>query len=348
MSYLLSSMKLLRPSILGVLVTSLAVSGLHAQSTATTDPVGFVTTTIRGKSGANNANSFVSLGMSRPSAYQGAVGTPSLNGSDQTVLTFTGTPFTANQFNGAGNRHYLQLTAGPNSGTVTEVLATTQNTLTLADNINAVITAGSTTFRIVPYWTLSTVFPNGGGLNGGASAGAADTVAVFNNGVPTTYFYSTTFNQWRTGSTDSSNVIIPPGNGLLITRKVAGDVQLVLAGSVPLGPTEAMIGGGTSTAARNSVVSNPYPLASVTLASSGLSSVITGGASAGAADTVQIYNSAGVPTTYFYSTTFNQWRTGSTDASNVTIPQGAAIVVNRKANRGPVEWYIPQPTMNLN
>jgi uncharacterized protein (TIGR02597 family) len=345
-------MKLLRPSTFSVLVSFLAMSGLHAQNAATTDPVGFVTATIRGKSGANNANSFISLGMSRPTAFLGVVGTPSLNGSSQTVLTFSGTPFTANQFNGTANRHYLQLTAGPNSGLVTEVLATTANTLTLADNINDVLTANVTGFKVIPYWTLGTALPSGGGLNGGANATAADTVAIFNNGVPATYFYNTsvTPNQWRTGGTDASNVIIPPGNGLLVTRKVAGDVQLVIAGGVPLGATEALIGGGTSSAARNSVVSNPYPLASVTLANSGLAAVLTGGANATAADTVQIYNSSGVPTTYFYNTTVtpNQWRTGGTDASNVTIPQGAAIVINRKANRGSVEWYIPQPTMNLN
>jgi uncharacterized protein (TIGR02597 family) len=341
-------MKILTSSLCTLALTSFVLSSLHAQNVATTDPVGFITTTIRGKSGVNNANSFISLGMARPTAYQGVVGTSTLNGSNQTVLAFSGSPFSENQFDGTGNRHYLQLTAGPNSGLVTEILATTINTLTLADDINDVITAGTTTFKVVPYWTLSTALPNGGGLNGGATAAAADTVAIFNNGVPTTYFYNSTFNQWRTGGTDASNVVIPPGNGLLVTRKVAGDVQLVLAGGVPLGDTEALIGGGTSTTARNSVVSNPYPLSSVTLASSGLSDVLTGGATAAVADTIQIYSGTGVPTTYFYNTSFSQWRTGGTDASNVTIPEGAAIVVNRKANRGPVEWYIPQPAMNLN
>lgn len=341
-------MNVTRFSLAALLASSVLLTGANGQTTAITDPVGFVTTTIRGKTGSNNANSFISLGMARPTAYQGVVGTPSLNVNEQTVLTFSGTPFTANQFNGTGNRHYLQLSAGSNAGLVTEIVATTANTLTVADNINSVITAGTTGFKAIPYWTLSTALPAGGGLNGGASAGAADTVAIFNSGVPTTYFYNTTFNQWRTGAADSSNVIISPGNGLLVTRKQAGDVQLVLAGGVPLGTTEASIAGGTSAAARNSVVSNPYPLNSVTLAASGLSSVITGGASAGAADTVQIYNNAGVPTTYFYNTTFNQWRTGATDASNVTIPQGAAVVINRKANRGPVDWYITQPAMSLN
>jgi uncharacterized protein (TIGR02597 family) len=341
-------MNILRPSIYAIAMTSLALSGANAQTTATTDPVGFVTTTIRGKSGANNANSFVSLGMARPTAYQGVVGTPSLNGSSQTVLTFTGSPFTANQFNGTGNKHYLQLTAGPNSGLVTEIVATTTDSLTVADNINDVITAGVTGFKAIPYWTLGTALPSGGGLNGGASATVADTVAIFNNGVPATYFYNTTANAWRIGGTPANDVIIPPGNGLLVTRKIAGNVDLVLAGGVPLGSTEAQIAGGTSSSARNSVVSNPYPLSSVTLATSGLSTVITGGASATVADTVQIYNASGVPATYFYNTTVNQWRTGGTPANDVTIPQGAAIVVNRKANRGAVEWYIPQPSMNLN
>jgi hypothetical protein len=71
---------------------------------------------------------------------------------------------------------------------------------------------------------------------------------------------------------------------------------------------------------------------------------VVGGTSAAAADTVTIYNpTTGVADSYFYHTSFNQWRKGTTDSSNITIPDGAAVVITRKANRGAFEWYIPSP-----
>jgi hypothetical protein len=102
------------------------------------------------------------------------------------------------------------------------------------------------------------------------------------------------------------------------------------------------------------MVGSAYPLASKRLADIALytgnsATGVAGGTSAAAADTVTIYNPAtGVGTAYFYNTTANQWRTGLTDASNVTIPDGAAVLVTRKSGRAPFTWYIPQPTMALN
>jgi uncharacterized protein (TIGR02597 family) len=277
-----------------------------------------------------------------------------LDGSGRTVITFTGTPFSANQFNGTGNAHYLQLTGGSNNGLISEVVATTSNSLTLVDDINGVIVNNTTTFKVVPFWTLSTAFPNGGGLNGGASATPADAVTILPpNGNSLAYFYNTSANQWRRGTTDSSNVAIPPGAGLLVTRKIEGNVSITLAGAVNLGPTEAVVGAASPTAARNTMLANPYPLPSVTLANSGLytgdpATGVAGGASATAADAVVILDTAtGNSLSYFYNTTANQWRRGTTDSSNVVIPEGAAVLVTRKAGRGEFSWYIPQPNMNL-
>jgi uncharacterized protein (TIGR02597 family) len=349
-------MNILRPSIYAIALTSLALPSLNAQTTATTDPVGFTTLTVRGKATPTspNVNSFVSLNMARPTAFQGTVGIKSLDGSGRTVITFTGTPFTANQFNGIANAHYVQLTGGSNDGLVSEVVATTSNSLTLVDDINSVITDNTTTFKVVPYWTLSTAFPNGGGLNGGASATPADAVTILPpTGNALAYFYNTSANQWRRGTSDSSNVIIPPGAGLLITRKIQGNVSITLAGAVNLGPTEAVVGAASPTAVRNTMLANPYPLPSVTLANSGLytgnpTTGVAGGASATAADAVVILDPAtGNSLSYFYNTSANQWRRGTTDSSNVVIPEGAAVLVTRKAGRGEFSWYIPQPNMNL-
>ena len=126
--------------------------------------------------------------------------------------------------------------------------------------------------------------------------------------------------------------------------KVNGNVKGVRQGRGARGGSYGFSGLGVSHGG------NPYPISSRTLGTSGLytgnqSTGVAGGTSATAADNVTIYDpSTGVANTYFFHTSFNQWRKGTTDSSNITIPEGSAIVISRKANRGAFEWYIPQPT----
>jgi uncharacterized protein (TIGR02597 family) len=349
-------MNILRPSIYAIAMTSLALSGANAQTTATTDPVGFTTVNVRGKTTAARAFTTIVLPMERADAFVGACtgATFTLDGG-RTVVTFPSDIFPVNQFTGAGNQHYFRLSNGANAGEFSTIVSNTANSVTLADDLNSVL-ATSSTFAVTPYWTLGTALPAGGGLQSGSSVANADTVTIYNaNFVGTPYFYSSSANQWRTGITASDNVIIPPGSGLGIERKQASAVSIVLAGSVPLGNSAVDINGSASgTATRFTLVGSAYPLASKRLADLGLytgtaSTGLVGGTSVAAADTVTIYNPAtGVGTPYFYNTTANQWRTGITDSSNVTIPEGAAVLITRKSGRSPFTWYIPQPTMALN
>ena len=130
---------------------------------------------------------------------------------------------------------------------------------------------------------------------------------------------------------------------------------MVIPGSVPLGTSSVDINGSSSgTATRNTLVGSAYPLASRRLADIGLytgnsATGVFSGTSASSADTVGIFNpTTGVQTIYFYSSTNNRWQTGPSDASNITIPEGAAVLIARKNGRAPFTWYIPQPTMALN
>jgi uncharacterized protein (TIGR02597 family) len=349
-------MNLLRISLIASLASAAALPASMAQATATTDPVGFTTVSVRGKTTPARAFTTVVLPMERPDAYAGSCtgATFSLD-SGRTVITFSSDIFTANQFTGTGNQHYFRLSNGDNAGDFSTIVANTANSITLADDLNSVLTTAAT-FAVTPYWTLGTALPAGGGLQGGTSVSAADTVTIYNaNFAGTVYFFNTSANQWRTGITASDNVIIPPGSGLGIERKQVSAANIVLAGSVPLGTSAVDINGSTSgTATRYTLVGSAYPLASKRLADIGLytgtaTTGLVGGTSVSAADTVTIYNpSNGVATVYFYNTSANQWRTGITDSSNVTIPEGAAVLITRKSGRSPFTWYIPQPTMALN
>ena len=99
----------------------------------------------------------------------------------------------------------------------------------------------------------------------------ADALSLLNGatGVFTSYFYSTSNNRWQRGGVDASNDIIRPDQCLQVERKAVPAVSFTLVGEVKLGPTEIMIQGGAATQNFN-LVSNPYPLNSVTLAASGL------------------------------------------------------------------------------
>ena len=72
---------------------SLAVAaGSHAQ-TATTDPVGYITVNVRGSA---SGLSFISPSLVNKVEFAGTI-----SAINATSITVSGTPFTADQFNGA-------------------------------------------------------------------------------------------------------------------------------------------------------------------------------------------------------------------------------------------------------
>jgi len=341
-----------------------AFSASQAQeAAATTDPVGFTTITVRAKINDNRALTMVVLPMERAAAYNGACNgaTFSVNGSGQSVITFSSNVFTADQFTGVGNQHYFRLKNGDNAGDFSTVIANTENSLTLADDFNSVLLQG-TSFSIVPYWTLGTALPNGAGLNGGNTQGgptsSTDNVILYNtNFTPTTYYWKLNASppSWAVGNTPANNAIIPPGTGFVVDRRTNATASIVLPGTVPLGTSAVAVNGSpTASAARPTLVGSAYPLASKTLSELGLytgnsSTGLQAASNAGAADNLTIYNpTTGSQTVYYYHSGNNRWQTGNTPAGDVTIPEGSAVLITRKGGRPGFTWYIPQPAMSVN
>ena len=330
-----------------------AVMAGNAQ-TVTSDVVGYTTLNVRAKSGIANAITFVALNVHRPAVFKGTVSGKSVDGSNRSVLSSSAGSFTSGGFIVAGSKCYVRLTSGANAGQIGEIVSNTDSAITIAQNWDSIVDT-TTTFEVRPYWTLTTAFPSGGGLNGGTSATAADNVTVINpsTGASDVFFYNTTASQWRRGTTDFNNQIIPPGSGLLISRKQNSPASIVITGEVLKGVVQQNILASSPTTAKSSFVANPYPLASKTLAQSGLytgnaTTGVVGGTSATAADNVVIYDpTSGVANSYYYNTTNNRWQRGTTDSGSVTIPDGSAILITRKANRSTFDWYIPQPDMAL-
>ncbi len=343
--------------------SSLSVAQLAmAQTTVATDPVGFTTLTVNAKPADKRGFTLLSLNMTRPTVFQGLV--PSGGAStanNATTLTFAANSFTANQFAPAPNgaSHYVEVANGPKAGLVSDIQSATTSSITLADDISAAVTAGSTTIKIRPLWTLAAAFGanNSAGLLGASSSSQADTIQVFDaaSGAFISYFYSTLNNRWQKGAADASNEVIPPDAGLRIERKAGTSVNFTLAGAVKLGPTGLFVQGGSVPAnpQNSNYLPNPYPLDTVTLANSGLYTAnaatgVQGASTSSQADTVSFYDTAsGVFTNYYYNTANNRWQIGAADASNVVIPAGAAVLIKRKNTNGSFVWHMPPPAMNL-
>lgn len=334
---------------IGVALSAVLAAGSMAQ-TATTDPVGFITLAITGGSAAVPGISFLGLGMTQPVAFAG-----NLESASGSIVTDTQSTWTDGQYNGSSGSYYLELTSGVGAGTVSDIVTTTasNHSLTLADDVSSLITAG-TTYKIRPNWSLASVFgsSNSAGLGGG-TATSADQVLVYNTTTQgyTTYYYQTSGlggTGWRrvgAPAADASAAPLRLQQGIIIKRYVSAAISLPLVGAVKVGQNETLVSAGTN------IVSNVYPVTSVTLGTSGLytgltSTGIAGGTST-SADQILVYNGSGY-LTYYYQTSGlggTGWRlTGqpASDASNATLPLGGSVSILRKFASAFI-WTQPQP-----
>jgi len=323
-------------------------------STAVTDPVGFITLPIGGASG-NEARAFSFLGISlmNPVSYQGTI-TSYGNHS----ITDVNADWTADEFNGANGGFFIEIISGPYAGLMTDILATNaaSDTVTTEDDLSSLLTSGEL-YRIRKHRALGDVFGanNEAGLNGGVSVSEADEVRVLNPVTQTflTFYFKTGGfggTGWRSVTdavTDASGTTLYPDQGVIIVRNVPGDISLILAGTVKTGPTVVPVG------ANINLVANIYPAGTMTVANSGLyvaddSLGLAGGETISSADEVRISN-GGTFQYLFYSTGGfggTGWRNATdavTDAGNTEIPPGSSIYVIRKYGRPDFNWKIAQP-----
>jgi uncharacterized protein (TIGR02597 family) len=347
-----SAMNILRLAA-GVLLTS--VTSLFAQTTATTDPVGFITLNAAGNGGgASPALSFRGLGMTRAIEYQGSaesVGANTLVDNDAT--------WTDNQFNGANGAYFVEITSGPGAGTSYDIQTTAAGTktITLVQNLGAGI-AAPVSFKVRKHWTIATVFgPNNeGGLTGG-TAETADQILVQNGANYDPYFYQTSGGDgtgWRKAGApgvDAGGTVFVPEEGFVLKRNQSAGANIVLMGAVKMGQTSVPIVVG------NNLIGNVYA-ANLTLQSSGLytgnpATGLVSGDEPSTSDQVLLWNGAGY-TTYYYQTAppaagGSGWRNATDvfgDASATSIPVGIGLIIKR-SNGAAFDWKVPQHPASL-
>lgn len=346
------------------------VDSATAQTTVTTDPVGFVQLSLPGQSDTR-----VSVPFTQAPAFVGTVQSTSSN-----TITFSGTPgWTANQFVYASgvqpNTYYALIgTAGtsdttgtmPKEGSIYTITANTANTLTLnvnGDNVS--IVSEGTQISIIPYWTLATVFPASNAnvsFTPSTSPLLLQTQLMFLNyaavGINASsaniyYFYN---GAWRlmgdSSSTDHSNDVILP-NVYFTVRNPTTTTNLVALGTVPMGTIGVNLV-TQSSGQQDNYLSLLRPIG-VSLENSGL--ISSGAFSASASplmlsdclfvfDNTQVgFNKSASEIYYYYN---NGWRqmgqSSSTDFGSTLLPVGSGFVIRKAAvANGPTQVWQHTP-----
>ena len=301
-----------------------------------TAPVGIVEVPI-----AANAYTFVGIPLYTTITYQGIV-----NSVSGAIVSVSGTPFASLSMTTVAigteqvPRFFLELTSGTDVGAMIPILSNDSSSVTLSESVASYI-ATNDTIKIRPLHTLDSLFPGGAPLKTGVSVAAADEVFIYDatRQAALSYFYHSTQNGWRRGSTANGNRPILPHQSIYINHKAAA-TTLRFSGAVKMGTTGIDIIRGYN------FVPNPFPVAY----SLSLSNLFTGdantgmkaGVSSAAADLVTIYGGSGAPKTYFYHSASGQWRTGTTNSNSVVIPVGGSLLIHRKADPA-FTWAKTQP-----
>ena len=362
-------MKIHNFSLATLLVTSVLLTDAIGQLTATTDPVGFVTVNITAGTGTAKRNTLFSVPLLGTEAISGQV-TGVITGVTANTISNDNAGWTPGALSQPAAPYLIQITSGAAEGRLFLIasssstggaIAGTANTATtvavssidvaqIVDLTRLGISVGTDTYEIYACDTLSSFFgtPETSGVFGGSSPANSDTIVLVINGSSQTFFYrtSSTPARWtRVFGTfpDASNTPLLPYYGMQYGRLAATPISFVVSGGVPTEPRRVAVKNSGIT-----LISQFWPTANSTLQSSGLSSVVTTGATPNLADTV-ILTSAGSASTYWFDGT--NWRRvfGGFPNSNATlIPTGTTVLVNRKGSAAGFTTLSQTVPYNLN
>jgi uncharacterized protein (TIGR02597 family) len=338
-------MKLLGYSLITSIAFTVCLSVAKSETTATTEPVGFVTTTIRASTQSGvPANTPLSPVLLALSAVSGST-TGQLSGVATSVITINNAGWTASEL--ANNQAYVLFKSGALSGLILRVTANTATTATL-DTLGADLTAlgaaSGDSVQLVQGDTLSSMFGTPadgvvGGTQAQFQAGQTDRVVTTDSsGVVRTYYYNTQFSQWRRfgSSVDQGALQISPTAGVMYSRIGTSAINQVTTGNVPVTAVKYLVAtSGTTYLARF------FPTDG-TINSFGFQNLPdwkgtnTPGVTISTSDKVVTTDANGVIRQFYWTGT--QWRRfgSSTDQSSVAVPTGSSVSVIRTGS-GPAQ-----------
>ena len=332
-----------------ILASTASLSGAAENGPVASPIAGFIAFDVPGATDpAKPQLSLKSIGFVRPVEFEGT--TEAIRGR---ILIDTDATWRDGEFSAAAGTlatatHFVEITSGPQTGVMVDIVKTnaTAHTLELGQAL-PVNTGAKVGFRVRRHWTIGALFGPGNDL--GLLPGnekTADTIAIYYGNGHDTFYYSNgpAGAGWRriaSGTTDQANYRIYPDDGIVITRAGTGPALTFIKGMLKTGRTTVPMLRGMN------IVGNVYPI-SMTLASSGLFTGNPGTGlrpgSARTADQVLIFNGISYDTYYYQRDTRlgTGWRkTGDprTDVSTTEIPGGNAVGIMRRS--APFNWKIP-------
>ena len=237
-------------------VTIMSMSGAMAQTPtqASSKPMGYVTYTAKG-----NSDTRIGAPVHRKAAFVGKVGSVSNN-----VITVDGTDpgWAADSFTDptmatppASELYFVLIGTGGTGnmeGRHFEITSNGSNTLTIdlagETSFGTDVTSG-TTLKVIPYWTLDTLFPGGEGVHPSSNFGTLNTEilipstmsAGINLSNSDTFFYydgslapapNPLWARFGSGPVNYGTQPLAPDVQVIVRHNVGGDTEIVPIGDV--------------------------------------------------------------------------------------------------------------------
>ncbi len=330
--------------------SALLTSAIGQSTSATTDPVGFMTIDL-----PVGSDTRIAAPLAKSPAFSGGVASRSefvisFNNSDLGSLT--------------EKPHYLQVVDGPQAGMLFDIASNTATSITLVDNgVQPTGLSEGTSVKVIEYWTVGSLFPaSDRGVSFTASAGttipARRTQILLpnisgtgiNRSASTTLFFASDSADgfWRStaSSTVSANDTPLLPDSFFIVRNPANataGLKLTVVGTVLTNPITIQIDrvGGIS---NDNYVSMSRPLdvslRNLGLVESGAFLPSTSTTLVGRRDQLLVFDNAAIginksaSATYFYvgDPQTGTWRSSAAptaDASDINIPAGSGLVIRK-------------------
>lgn len=332
-----------------------ALLSFSSLSAVETDPVGYLTFTA-----ADATDTKFGLPIEQAAVLATSV--------DSVV---SGTITVSADASSTSNAHYLQFSDGTLAGQWFQVSSSTAGSITVAENLEALGAAANDNFRVIPFWTLSTLFGTDFPVSTDIFTPIAqvlgnDVLSIGVNKAPSSNYAYHDGSSFIIGAGwfDVSNPfagslddqILAPNTFITIRNQSGSEFSLVLAGAVP---TVALSTGviADPSSSNDNLVFNPYP-AAIELVLSSLIDVVDVSTDIFTPLTqVVVYESfSGLnpspSANYAYhdgssfiigAGWFNVSNPFAGSADTVTIPQGGAFIIRKGAGTPSGYWTASLP-----
>lgn len=235
------------PPLLVVAATLFAVTGLNAEVTAVTDPVGFMTIDT-----PQGSDTIIAAPFTKAPVFQGLA---------SSVNSFTVTFNPSPDFGDLTSMpHYVQAATGGKAGVIFDIASNTSNTITLVDNGISPADLANSSVKVIPYWTLGQLYP---ATDQGVSFTPSGTIlpsrrtqilisdiagSGINRSSSSVYYFATNgsapldpvLSYWRSAASGTNNVNntpILPDSYFIVRNPItaASGLKTTIAGSVNVG-----------------------------------------------------------------------------------------------------------------